>query len=79
MTSAAMAAGSRIALVRDYIPSDEQPGGGRPARLAHLPQAHRAELCRGAAADPAHIRTVRESCLLTGLWIESRFEIIEYV
>jgi hypothetical protein len=30
MTSAVMAAGSRIALVRDYIPSDEQPAAGVP-------------------------------------------------
>lgn len=37
-----------------------------PSRLPYLPQAHRAELRRGAAADPAHIRAVLESCLLTG-------------
>ncbi len=72
------ASGTEIARTAAASGGDAQPGGSRPAGLPHLPQAHWAEL-RRAAADPAHVRSICESCLLTGPLIESKFEITEYV
>jgi hypothetical protein len=51
MVSAPPHAGYRIVPLHDYIPSFEQPVCGHLARLPHLQQAHRFELCRAAAAD----------------------------
>jgi hypothetical protein len=78
MVGAPPHAGYRIVLVRDYIPSMSSPAAGVPPGCHLSRRLTRAGLRRAAAADPAHIRSVRESCLLTGLWIESRFEITEY-